>query len=99
MLQADVFAVLFMNKLKNLTNVVIGKLSKLVHKQNCSTTFFNLYIITSLFYKLINTVLLKQKKFPVLDIPGFFFTHTENEACYIQYASIVSIVLYLILKT
>jgi hypothetical protein len=31
MLQVDVFAVLFMNELKALTNVVIGKLDKLVH--------------------------------------------------------------------
>jgi hypothetical protein len=31
-LQADVFAVLFMNQHMNLTNVVIGKLGKLVHK-------------------------------------------------------------------
>jgi hypothetical protein len=30
------FAVLFMSELKNLTNVVIGKLGKHVHKQNCS---------------------------------------------------------------
>jgi hypothetical protein len=31
MLLADAFAVLFMNELKNLTDVVIGKLGKLVH--------------------------------------------------------------------
>ena len=31
-----VFAVLFMNKFKNLTNIVTGKLGTLVHKQNCS---------------------------------------------------------------
>jgi len=43
MLQDDVFAVLFMNELNNLTNVVIGKLSKLVHKQNCSHDFFKFY--------------------------------------------------------
>jgi hypothetical protein len=40
MLQADVFVVLFMNELKNLTNVVIGKLGKVVHKQNYSHDFF-----------------------------------------------------------
>ena len=33
------FAVLFMSELKNLTNVVIGKLGKHVHKQNCSHHF------------------------------------------------------------
>ena len=40
MLQSDVFAVLLMNELKNLTNVVIGKLGKLVHIQNSSHDFF-----------------------------------------------------------
>ena len=35
----DVFAVLFMNELKNLTNVVIGKLGKLIQEQNCSHDF------------------------------------------------------------
>jgi hypothetical protein len=42
---ADVFAILFMNKLKNLTNVVIGKLGKLVHKQNYLFYFINYNII------------------------------------------------------
>ena len=40
LIHADVFAVLIMNEHKNLTNVVIGKLGKLVHKQNCSHDFF-----------------------------------------------------------
>jgi hypothetical protein len=40
MLQADGFAILFMNELKNLTNVAIGKFAKLVHKQNCSRGLF-----------------------------------------------------------
>jgi hypothetical protein len=44
MLQADVLAVLFMNELKNLTNVVIGNLGKLVHKQNCSHNFLFYFI-------------------------------------------------------
>jgi hypothetical protein len=34
------FVVLFMNEFKNLTYVVIGKLGKLVHKQNCCHDFF-----------------------------------------------------------
>jgi len=37
--QVNVFAVLFMNELKNLTNIVIGKLGKLFHKQTCSHDF------------------------------------------------------------
>jgi hypothetical protein len=36
LIQADVFVVLLMNELKNFTIVVIGKLGKLVHKQNYS---------------------------------------------------------------
>ena len=32
------FCSLFMNEVKNLTNVVIGKLGKLVHKQNGNMT-------------------------------------------------------------
>jgi hypothetical protein len=37
LLEADVFAVLFMNELKK---VVIRNFGKLVHKQNCSHDFF-----------------------------------------------------------
>ena len=39
-LRADFLAVLFMNALKNMSNVVIGELDKLVHKQNCFHDFF-----------------------------------------------------------
>ena len=40
LIQPGVFAVLFMNELNNLKKkVVIGKLDKLVHKQNCSHDF------------------------------------------------------------
>ena len=72
LIQADVFTVLIMNEHKNLTNVVIGKLGKLVHKQNCTHDFFILQIITSLLYKL-DTLLLNQKKRPVLYTTSFFF--------------------------
>jgi hypothetical protein len=65
LIQADVCAVLFMNELNNLMNVLIGKLGKLDHKQNCYHDFFYIYIITSLLYKL-DILLLKQKKLPVL---------------------------------
>ena len=50
MLQAGVFAVLFMIELKNLTNVVIGKLGKLVHKQKCSRDFFLFFYFFFLFF-------------------------------------------------
>ena len=36
MWKADVIAVLLMNELQNLTNVVTGQLGKLIHKQSCS---------------------------------------------------------------
>ena len=42
LIQADVFAVFLMNELKNLPNVVIGKLSKLVQEQHCSHEFFSI---------------------------------------------------------
>ena len=71
MLQAGVFAVLFMNELKNLTNIVIGKLGKLVHKQKYSHDFFlSKKIIASLLY-MLDSLLLKQKNIPVLDITDF----------------------------
>ena len=44
MIQADVFEVHFMNELKNLTNVVIGKLDKHVYKQNRCHEFFFFFI-------------------------------------------------------
>jgi hypothetical protein len=43
LIQAYGCAVLFMNELKNLTNVVIGILGRHIHKQNCShDLFFNI---------------------------------------------------------
>ena len=44
LIQADVFVVLLMNELTNFTIVVIGKLGKLVHKQNYSHDFFFTYL-------------------------------------------------------
>ena len=63
-------AVLFTNEVKNLTNVAIGKLCKLVHKQNCSHDFkkkkhSNIIIVEVRYI----TLPLKQKTLPVLDIP------------------------------
>ena len=42
LIQADVFAVFLMKELKNLPNVIIGKLCKLVQDQNCSHDFFSI---------------------------------------------------------
>ena len=60
-----------------LTNVVIGKLGKLVHKQNCSHDLFFILYIASLLYKL-DTLLMKLRKLPLLDITGFFFCMTDE---------------------
>ena len=64
LIQADAtarcFACLIMNELKNLTNIVIGKLGKLVHKQNCSHDFLFFINYSIILYKL-DTLQLKQK--------------------------------------
>jgi hypothetical protein len=49
MLQVDMFAFLFMNMFKNLTNVVIEKLSTLVDKQNC----FHDFVLFFMNYRII----------------------------------------------
>ena len=73
MSQVGVLAVLTMNAINNLTNVVIVKLGKLVHKLNCSHDFYfhtnhNIIIVQVK----SDTLLLKENKLPILDITGFF---------------------------
>jgi hypothetical protein len=86
LLKTDVFAVLYMNELKNLTNIVIGKFGKLVHKQNCSHDFF-LKLFTSSLDKL-DTLLLKQRKQPPPEYSCrkrsslHLSTHAEKEAAF-----------------
>ena len=53
-----------------MTKVVIGKLDKLVHKQNCSYDLFKKKSIASLLY-MLDALLLKQMNIPVLDITDF----------------------------
>ena len=61
-----------MNELKNLTNV-IGKLGKLVHKQKYSHDFFFYFInYNIIIVQVRHTLLLKQKKLPLLNIKGTF---------------------------
>ena len=98
MLQADVFAVLFMNEIKNLTYVVKGKLAKLAHishKQISSHNFFY-FIDYSIIIEQVGHITIETKEVAVLDITGFFFryarhlglhvsTHAEKETRYIQY--------------
>jgi hypothetical protein len=67
------FADLFMNELNNLTNVVIGKLGKLFHKQYCSQD------LTGFFFRMTTQV----KTLVHLDLHPS--THAEKETCYIQY--------------
>ena len=60
MLQADVFAVPFMNEVKNLTNVVIGKLGILAHKQTVLTTV--------LFYFINYNIIIAQVRYIIIEI-------------------------------
>ena len=85
MLEAAVFAVIFMNKLKDFTNVVVGNIGKVVHKQNCSHDFF-------LFYN-YNIIIVQVRYIPGLH-PS---THVEKETCYIQYGQLTLFQQYRIL--
>jgi hypothetical protein len=82
MLQVGVLAVLTMNAIKNLTNVVIGKLGKLSHKQNCSHNFY--------FYINHNIIIVQVR---YINIERKQIAHIG----YIR-VSFVSIVMYLIRK-
>jgi hypothetical protein len=92
LLEADVFAVLLMNELKNFTYAVIGQLGKLVHQQNCSHYFFFNYNIISVQVKYI-TIEIKE----VTVYNGFLIPHdnsgegrhTEKEIRYIQYGPLL----------
>ena len=114
----DVYPPLFRPLLK-LTRTTFRSILKAYHSHflihscssdwtyGCSWPFRILFSTTLLLYKL-DTLLLKQKNFPVLDITGFFFPHSysgddlgamhseKRNPCYpIRAASFVSILLYL----
>jgi hypothetical protein len=89
-MQTDAFAVLFINQLKNLTNVVIGKLGKLVHKQNCSHHFC---FILSLLY--IRYITIETKEVARIGYTWFLFPYSYSGE---GIESFVSIVMYLIHK-
>ena len=78
MLQEEVFAVLFMNELKNLTNVVIGKLGKLVHKQDCSRDFYFYFMNYNITIVRVRYITIETKKLSVMDITGFFFGNSHS---------------------
>jgi hypothetical protein len=78
LIQIDVFAVLFMNELKNLTNVVIGKLDKLVHKQNCSHNFLFYFINYKIIIILVRYITIETKEVACIGYNGFLFLHSYS---------------------
>ena len=76
----------FINKFKNLTNVVIENIGKLSQTKLFLRLFLILEIIILLLHKL-DILLLKQKKLPVLDITDFFFRIQLIAVIFILYSS------------
>jgi hypothetical protein len=77
-----------MNALKNMSNVVIGQLDKLAHKQNCFHDLFYFINYNIILVHDVRYITTETKKLPVSDITGFFFriyTQAEKETRYIQY--------------
>ena len=70
MLQVGVLAVLTMNAIKNLTNVVIGKLGKLVHKHNSSHNFY-LYINHNIIIVQVRYITIERKQIAHIGYNGF----------------------------
>ena len=66
MLQTDVFAVLFINELKNLTNVVIG---------NCSHDFFLYFITYRIIIVQVRYITIETKEVAHIGYNGFPFPH------------------------
>ena len=92
-LQADVFAVLFMNnfnKVTNLTNVLVEKFGKLVDKQNCSYIFLFYFINFNIIIVQVRYITIETKEVAHIGYNGFLYffrmsTNAEKETCYIQY--------------
>jgi hypothetical protein len=63
-----------MNGLKNLTNVVIEKLGKLVHKQNCLTTLFH-FINYNIIIVQVRYITVETKEVTRIGYNGFLFPH------------------------
>ena len=66
-----------MNGLKNLTNVVIEKLGKLVHKQNCLTTlsYFINYNIIIVQVRYVRYITVETTEVTRIEYNGFLFPH------------------------
>ena len=83
-----------------MTNDVMGKLGKLVHKQNCSHDFFY-FINYNIIIVQVRYITIESKEVPILDITGFYFctstqvralmlsTYAEKEARHIQYGPLL----------
>jgi hypothetical protein len=69
MLQTDVFAVLFKNELKNLTNVVIG---------NCSHDCFLYFINYNIIIVQVRYITIETKEIAHIEYYGFPFPHYSN---------------------
>ena len=104
MLQADVFVVLIMNEHNNLTNVVIGKLGKLVHTKNCSHDCFY-FINYNIIIIQVRYITIETKEATRIVYNEFLLPHSSsyaNRNQLIRTASIVCCVVccvWLILRT
>ena len=67
----------FMNELNKLTNV-IGKLDKLVHKQNCSHDFFLYFINYNIIIVQVIYINIETKEVVRIGYNGFLFPHSYS---------------------
>jgi hypothetical protein len=67
--------VLFMNELKNLTNVVLGKLGKLVNKQNCYHDLFFIINYNSIIVQ-VRCITIETKEVARIGYNGFLLPHS-----------------------
>jgi len=67
-----------MNECKNLTNVVIEKLGKLVHKQSCShdVFFIYFYINYDIIIVQVRYITFETKTVASIEYNGFIFPHS-----------------------
>ena len=78
LIQADVFAVLLMNELKTLTNVVIWILDKLVHKQSRSHDFLFYLINNSIIIVQVRYFTIETKEVARIGYNGFLLPHSYS---------------------
>ena len=87
------FPFFFMNEHKNLTHVVIRKLGKLVHKQNCSYDFLFIFLNYNIIIVQIRCINIETKEVVPIGYNRFLgihhITYAEKEIRYIQYGSLL----------